>query len=81
MVNCCDVRVVKDALVELGAAVQKVCAKDSAAIKSSATTLQSLRLGAYPNAFSIPPPDAANHTLRQVDYNITPDVFQSYAKE
>lgn len=70
MVNCCDIRVVKDAIVELGNAIQKTTGSTS-----------SIRLGAYPNAFSIPPPDAANHTLRQVDYNITPAIFQDYAKK
>jgi S-methylmethionine-dependent homocysteine/selenocysteine methylase len=35
----------------------------------------SIRIGAYPNAFSVPPPDAANHTLRQVDFNIRPDML------
>ena len=39
------------------------------------------RIGAYPNAFSIPPPDAANHTLRQVDFNITPEVMKENAKQ
>jgi S-methylmethionine-dependent homocysteine/selenocysteine methylase len=33
-------------------------------------------IGAYPNAFSIPPPNAANHTLRPVDFNITPEVLK-----
>lgn len=39
------------------------------------------RIGAYPNAFSIPPPDAANHTLRLVDFNITPSVLKEQATQ
>ena len=42
--------------------------------------LVNCRVGAYPNAFSIPPPDAANHTLRQVDFNITPQALKTAAK-
>ena len=42
---------------------------------------KTIRLGAYPNAFSIPPPDAANHSLRAVDYNITPLMFQGCAEQ
>ena len=74
MVNCCDVRVVKDAIVELKEAL-------SATENNNGFSRRHRRLGAYPNAFSIPPPDAANHTLRQVDYNITPQVFRDYARE
>lgn len=69
LVNCCDVRVVKGAIVELKQ------------VLSTQEQLEGRQLGAYPNAFSIPPPDAANHTLRQVDYNITPEVFRNYARE
>lgn len=42
---------------------------------------EQIRVGAYPNAFSIPPPDAANHVLRQVDFNITPQVMKEHAKQ
>ena len=72
MVNCCDVRIVTPALVELREAITK---------KNGSTRASTIQLGACPNAFSIPPPDAANHTLRQVDYNITPELFQKYAEE
>jgi len=41
----------------------------------------SFRVGAYPNAFSIPPPDAANHTLRHVDFNISPEFLKAQAKQ
>jgi S-methylmethionine-dependent homocysteine/selenocysteine methylase len=41
----------------------------------------SFRVGAYPNAFSIPPPDAANHTLRQVDYNMSPGALKTQAEQ
>jgi S-methylmethionine-dependent homocysteine/selenocysteine methylase len=42
---------------------------------------RSIRVGAYPNAFSIPPPDAANHTLREVDFNTTPELFKERCME
>lgn len=56
MVNCCDVRLVTQAIAELRASLDP-----------------SVRVGAFPNAFSIPPPDSVNQTLRKVDYNIDPD--------
>jgi S-methylmethionine-dependent homocysteine/selenocysteine methylase len=61
LVNCCDIRLVGEALKEL-------------------SKFPKLRLGAYPNAFSIPPPDAANHTLRKVDFNISPQVMREAAR-
>jgi S-methylmethionine-dependent homocysteine/selenocysteine methylase len=60
LVNCCDLRLVEDSVRELCAVLV-----DS-----------KIRIGAYPNAFSIPPPNAANHTLRPIDFNTTPAVFK-----
>jgi S-methylmethionine-dependent homocysteine/selenocysteine methylase len=60
LVNCCDMRLVEDSVRELCAALVDT----------------NIRVGAYPNAFSIPPPNAANHTLRPVDFNITPEVMR-----
>jgi len=62
LVNCCDVRLVLPAILELKAALED---------RLGSSGLHP-RLGAYPNAFSVPPPGAANHTLREVDFNITP---------
>jgi len=40
------------------------------------------RVGAYPNACSAPSPGAANHTLQQVDFNISPAaVLKAQAQE
>mmetsp|Transcript_57270 Transcript_57270/g.66905 ORF Transcript_57270/g.66905 Transcript_57270/m.66905 type:complete len:193 (+) Transcript_57270:45-623(+) len=69
LVNCCDIRVVALALEELRVAL-------------AATNKQHvIRTGAYPNAFSVPPPGAANHTLRHFDSNITPDRLKTRAVE
>jgi S-methylmethionine-dependent homocysteine/selenocysteine methylase len=64
LVNCCDVKLVLNAVQELHAVLSPL----------------GIRVGAYPNAFSIPPPNAANHTLRQVDYNVTPGRWAATAK-
>jgi len=66
LVNCCDVRLVTASVEQLMAALPPD---------------KGVRVGAYPNAFSVPPPDAANHTLRQVDFNITPAVLKAQAQE
>jgi S-methylmethionine-dependent homocysteine/selenocysteine methylase len=60
LVNCCDMRLVEDSVREICAALADT----------------KIRIGAYPNAFSIPPPNAANHTLRPVDFNMTPEVMK-----
>lgn len=65
LVNCCDVRLVKESIEQLVKALPSA----------------EFRVGAYPNAFSIPPPDAANHTLRQVDFNITPSRLKEQARQ
>ena len=64
MVNCCDIRLVKESIRKIRSTLRKHNKHDQ------------IRIGTYPNAFSIPPPDAANHTLRQVDYNISPHVMK-----
>jgi S-methylmethionine-dependent homocysteine/selenocysteine methylase len=69
MVNCCDLRLVKQSIQEIQLTIEK---------HSLQNTIQ---FGAYPNAFSIPPPNAANQTLRQVDYNISPEVMKCQAFE
>lgn len=40
-----------------------------------------IQLGAYPNGFSTTPPDAANHSLRQIDTNISPQLLKEKSKE
>ena len=69
MVNCCDVRLVKESIRKIRSTLRKNNKHDQ------------IRIGTYPNAFSIPPPDAANHTLRQVDYNISPHVMKCQTTE
>jgi S-methylmethionine-dependent homocysteine/selenocysteine methylase len=56
--------------------ITKSCIQELRGVVSPTT-----RIGAYPNAFSIPPPRAANHTLRAVDNNVTPDMLRSTAVE
>lgn len=73
LVNCCDLRLVHASIQEVRSTLAKL--EDDGGISKD------IRIGAYPNAFSIPPPDAANHTLRPVDYNISPQVLQCQAAE
>jgi len=75
LVNCCDMRLVSLALSEAKQSLEQ----GTSALDRSANN--KILLGAYPNAFSIPPPNAANHSLRVVDYNITPESFQDQVAE
>ena len=66
MVNCCDVKVVDEALRELASALD--------------IATSGFRIGAYPNAFSAPPAAAANEKVREVDHSISPSFLKSVAK-
>jgi S-methylmethionine-dependent homocysteine/selenocysteine methylase len=79
LINCCDLRLVKQSIQEIRSAIQNL--KKNQANDTTLLFAQHIRIGAYPNAFSIPPPDAANHTLRQVDYNISPPILKGQAEE
>jgi S-methylmethionine-dependent homocysteine/selenocysteine methylase len=56
--------------------ITKDCIQELRGVVSPTT-----KIGVYPNAFSIPPPNAANHTLRSIDNNVTPDMLRSTAVE
>ena len=78
-VNCCDMRLIAPALKELKQVLEEIQQQQQKDTATAAATIP--YIGAYPNAFTIPPPDAANLTLRPVDYNITPDAFKNMAQE
>jgi hypothetical protein len=75
--NCCDLRLVDDSIHEIQTALNNLKTSE----KTNALKKNDVQIGTYPNAFSVPPPDAANQTLRKVDFNISPHVMKCNASK
>ena len=80
LINCCDVRLVDDSIHEIQIALNNLVETDDNN-KDASLKKRNIQIGTYPNAFSIPPPDAANQTLRKVDFNISPAVMKCNASK
>ena len=65
MVNCCDINLVDAALQELSHALN--------ISNNNKPQSGAFQIGAYPNAFSAPPTEAANEKARKVDTSISPE--------
>jgi methionine synthase I (cobalamin-dependent) len=74
LVNLCDLRLVDDSIHEIQTALNNLKTSE----ETNALKKNDVQIGTYPNAF---PPDAANQTLRKVDFNISPHVMKCNASK